>query len=159
DVVVLPYTPRPIAQNFTTTGLSYTLLSLAADLGIICVTAAGDDDVPIAAQAGDIDCQAIVVGAVSPGLPYYRIGWSNHCVDSPCDPLASVHTSAWGAAVTTIGYGNLYLGRTGGEDDLMRSYTNSFGGTAASSAQIGAVAAMLQGLAKQFWSIPLAPLQ
>lgn len=164
DVLVLPYSPRLAGATFATSQLGWTMLAIAADLGITCVIAAGDTNVPVDEQWGGpgdepVDANVIVVGAVTPGWPYYRLGFSNHCTDSPCPDLEAVNISGWGAAVAAPGFGDLYLGRTDGQPDLMRSYTASFGGTAASSAQIGAVAAMLQGLAKQFWDIPLAPAQ
>lgn len=161
DVIVLPYKTRASTMHFAATSMGYTLISMATDMGIICVVAVGDEDLPIAEQAGP-DSGAIMVGAVTPGRPYYR--WaagaglaSNYCNGSPCPPDQTVHISGWGAAVATLGYGDLYLGFTDGSPDLMRSYTGSFSGTAAAAAQIGSIAARLQGLARQFWGIPLAP--
>lgn len=162
DVILIPYTSRAVFTPMTSTALGYTLVSVAIDLGISCVIAAGDNNGPISPQAGEVDSGVFIVGAVMPGLPYGRLGFSNGCLspsDTPCDDLLAVHTSAWGSGVATLGFGDLFLGRTGGQEDLMRSYTVSFGGTAASSAQIAATVAMMQGLAKQFWGIPLAPIQ
>jgi hypothetical protein len=40
-----------------------------------------------------------------------------------------------------------------------RKYTPTFGGTSSATPQVAAAAACLQGLAKQFWGIPLSPEQ
>jgi len=177
DVIVVPYTPRPVNSTFASTTTSNLLFALATDLGISTVAAAGDyagnAAAPMAAQAGEIDSGVTIVGAVTPGEPFYRAGFSQFCTGTPCDPLAAVHTSAWGHAVATLGYGDLFMGETDGEPDVLRSYTNTFGGcgfnnpacgrvdtgTGAAAAQVAATIANIQGIPKMFFGIPMSPIQ
>jgi hypothetical protein len=44
DVLVLPYKTRILTIHFASTQLGWTLLRFAADLGITCVIAAGDEN-------------------------------------------------------------------------------------------------------------------
>jgi hypothetical protein len=63
-----------------------------------------------------------------------------------------VHCSAWGQFVAATGYGDVFFG----DGDVNRSYTGTFSGTSAATPQVAGVVACLQGLAKQFYGIPLA---
>ncbi|MHC4415851.1 MAG: S8 family serine peptidase [Planctomycetota bacterium] len=146
----------------------WLMLRLAADLGVTCCLAAGNDCFDLAGnpQAGDpsggdarVDCDAIIVGACypgrGPGNVHCRLGFSNFCRGPECADEAAVHVAAWGTSVATLGYGGMF--RPGG--DLNRSYTNTFGGTSAAAPQVAGLVACLQGLAKQFFGIPVMPDQ
>jgi hypothetical protein len=88
------------------------------------------------------DSGAILVGAGAPpsgthgrdhGVPLSRLDFSNYgtCVDA----------QAWGAEVTTLGYGDLQ----GGDDESIW-YTDVFGGTSAAAAIVAGVLTSLQGI-------------
>ena len=79
---------------------------LIFDSGITLVVPAGNNaaDVLGNPQIGNgltNDSGAIVVGAVTPGFPYRRVGVSNHC--SQCDDEVgdNVHVAGWGTGVIT----------------------------------------------------------
>ena len=144
---------------------NWTLLRLAADLGITCCISAGNDccNLDDAGQFGGEDSGCIVVGACWPGAPatppagmgpFCRLGFSNHCEEC-IDGEGNVHTSAWGIMVTTCGYGDLF----GNANDPDRHYTSGFNGTSAACPQIAALIACLQGVAKMFYEMPLNPEQ
>lgn len=169
DVIIVPYAPRPVTSTFASTAASNLLFAVATDLGISTVVAAGDFQPPgatMAPQAGEVDSGVVIVGAVTPGQPFHRAGFSQYCSGAPCDPLEAVHISGWGHAVATLGYGDLFMGETNGEPDVLRSYTNRFGGwidrfdtgTGAAAAQVGAAIANLQGVPKMFFGIPMPPI-
>jgi hypothetical protein len=131
----------------------HTLMRLGSDLGILTCVSAGNDCWNLDNSVDLGDSGAVVVGAGSPGAPFYRLAFSNHFQAVP-SPVAGnqVHVQAWGDATTTIGgAGDLYKP----ENDENQSYTNSFNGTSSAAPQVAGVAAALQGLAQQFYGIPL----
>lgn len=152
DVISCSFGPGAPYYNLNNEPLSWTLLRMATDLGITaCVSAGNDcqnlDDVTNLGESG-----AIVVGACTPGLPYCRLEFSNYFRSAPIGNSNVVHVCAWGTLVTSTGYGDLFWGGSNA-----RSYTSTFGGTSAAAPQAAGVAACLQGLAKQFYNIPLPP--
>lgn len=162
DVISASYGPGPEVGNLNNSLFMWPIIRLASDLGITVCIAAGNacynlDDAPDLGDSG-----AMVVGACSPGFPWYRLIFSNYCTDpGPVLPGGViersniVHIKAWGTGVATCGYGDLSLP----DGDRWRSYTVSFGGTSAAAPQIAGLAACLQGLAKQFYGITLTPEQ
>ena len=74
----------------------------------------------------------------------------------------AVDFAAWGDYVVSTGYGDLFSAvQEQNPNDLgvdrRRAYTARFGGTSAATAQIAGSVCALQGLAKQFFSIPASP--
>ena len=143
-------------SNLNTVESTHTLIELAADLGIIACVAAGNDcyNLDGADNPDPGDVGGAVIGAGSPGFPHYRLAFSNFYQDGDdgVDGDANVvHFQAWGQFVATLGYGDLQL--PGGDTD--RAYTLTFNGTSAAAPQAAGIAACLQGLAKQFYGIPL----
>lgn len=67
---------------------------------------------------------------------------------------SAVDVQAWGAEVTTCGYGSL---QGGGED--LRWYTDQFGGTSSAAPIVAGVLACLQGILKARGKPPLTPAQ
>lgn len=152
---VLSFSIGPGAGGTLATALAnWTMLRLAADLGVTCCISAGNSclNLDSIAQAQGQESDVIIVGAVTPGRPFCRLGFSNFCGE--CETPHRVHISGWGEGVTTLGYGVLHSGGS-----LMRTYTNSFGGTSAACPQIAGLVANLQGFSKQFYGIPLTPAQ
>lgn len=145
---------EPDCGNILSLLSEWTMVRTLTDAGIIVVTGAGNGACNLLQQphAGD-DSGAIVCGANTPGIPYTRLGFSNFCNDCQEVDGDIIHVSAWGVAVATLGFGDLW------DNGDSSSYTNSFSGTSAASAQIGALAARLQGISKQFYGIPLSPAQ
>jgi len=126
----------------------WTLMRLGSDLGITTCLAAANSCIDLS-QLNDLgDSGAVVVGAGDPGFPWCRRSFSNYFQGGDFNDSNVVHCQAWGVAVQTTGYGT----------DPTRSYTSSFSGTSAAAPQIAGLAACLQGLAKQFYGIPLGPL-
>jgi hypothetical protein len=157
DVISCSFGPPP--ENLNTTALSWLLCRLSADIGIVVCMAAGNscfdlDDATLEDPI-DGDSGGIVVGAGSPGFPYYRLAFSNFYTGDKFANLDPdmVHVQAWGTLVTTCGYGDLYYP----DGDENRAYTATFGGTSAAAPQIAGLAACVQGLAKQFFGVPLQP--
>lgn len=157
DVISASYGPGPPTGNLNNDQIMWPLLRMAADLGITTCIAAGNDcynldDAPDLGDSG-----AIVCGASSPGVPYYRLIFSNFCTSPPADNSRSniVHLKAWGTNVASCGYGDL----SAVDGDPYRSYSVNFGGTSAATPQIAGMVACLQGLSKQFFGIPLMPEQ
>ncbi|MCH7604348.1 MAG: S8 family serine peptidase, partial [Planctomycetes bacterium] len=141
---------------------NWLMAQMMTNAGITVVIPADNNACDLIAnpQVGDAvtnDAGAIVVGANSPGLPFTRIGASNHC--TTCSDIIGdiVHVSAWGAAVATLGTGDMWDG--GDFGDPTNNYTNSFGYTSAAGAQIAALVARYQGLAKQMYGMPFTPRQ
>ena len=153
DVVSCSFGP---GVNLNNSQFSWNLLRLGSDLGItICVAAAnGCDDLGDFDDLGDSG--AIVVGAGTPGIPHCRLTFSNYYQTGDSTNSNIVHVQAWGQNVTSTGYGDLWVPSNG---DPNRAYTASFNGTSAATPQIAALVADLQGLAWQFYGIPLTPEQ
>ncbi|UCD75074.1 MAG: S8 family serine peptidase [Phycisphaerales bacterium] len=155
DVISCSYGPGPPIGNLNNSGSSWTLIRMATDLGITCCIAAGNDcynldDAPDLGDSG-----GLVIGAASPGFPWYRLAFSNFCTEPDNVRSNIVHAKAWGEIVTAAGYGLLF----NGDGDPLRSYTPLFNGTSAAAPQVAGLIACLQGLAKQFYGIPLTPGQ
>lgn len=148
--------------NFLSVNSHWLLTRMLTNAGITVVIPADNNACDLIAnpQVGDAntnDSGAIVVGACSPGFPYTRLGSSNHCTTCDNETGDKVHVSAWGAAVATLGTGNMWDG--GDISDPTNNYTNSFGNTSAAGAQITALVARYQGLAKQMYGMPFSPGQ
>ncbi|MCA9296414.1 MAG: S8 family serine peptidase [Phycisphaerales bacterium] len=158
DIASYSIGPASGCGTFASAGGTWTMLRLLSDLGITNVLAAGNSccNLDGLAQNAAGDCDAIIVGACSPGFPRCRLGFSNYCVQ--CNPADSlVHVNAWGSNVTTLGYGDAF---TDPGNDGNRRYTVSFNGTSAAAPQIAAVAARIQGFARQFYDgLSLTPAQ
>ncbi|MCH7545957.1 MAG: S8 family serine peptidase [Planctomycetes bacterium] len=166
DVVYIPLGTGQFGINGCGLLLSdlstWLMAQMLTNAGITVVIPADNNSCDLAAnpQASDIDgsdAGAIIVGACSPGLPFTRIGASNHCSTCSDNTGDIVHVSAWGAAVATLGYGDMYDG--GDTSDPTNNYTNSFRYTSAAGAQITALVARYQGLAKQMYGMPFTPRQ
>lgn len=132
---------------------TWMMIRFASDMGVTSCIAAGNSccNLDGVAQFQGQESDAIIVGAVTPGFPYCRLGFSNFC--QTCSDAHAVHIAAWGAGVATLGYGDLLL------EGNMRSYTMQFNGTSAATPQIASLAAALQGIAKMVYGIPLTPIQ
>jgi len=153
DVLSASYGPGPPTGNLNNDAIMWPIFRMASDLGItVCVAAGNDcfnlDDAPDLGDSG-----AIVCGASSPGTPYYRLAFSNFCTNPDNERSNIVHLKAWGTYVASCGYGDL----AAEDGDPYRSYTIGFGGTSAATPQLAGLVACLQGLAKQFYGIPLPP--
>jgi len=168
-----PDRPLPAIPQF------YTLIALGSDLGITSVVSAGNSNCPIQPQAGEEDSGVVIVGASSPGrravIPgcpgyaacfgrFLRLPFSNYS-GGDGDPLAVVHVFAWGQAVTTTGYGDLFVGANGlppGDADpeninRLRMYTDEFSGTSSAAPIITGAIANAQAMAKQVYGAALPP--
>jgi hypothetical protein len=158
DIASYSIGPATGCGTFASAGGTWTMLRLLSDLGITNVLAAGNSccNLDGLAQNAAGDCDAVIVGACSPGAPRCRLGFSNYCID--CAPIDSlVHVNAWGSNVTTLGYGDAF---TDLSNDGNRRYTVSFNGTSAAAPQIAAIAARVQGFARQFYDgLSLTPAQ
>ncbi len=156
DVLSASYGPRGCG-TLATSPTMWTLFRTASDLGITICISAGNDccDLGTAPQANG-DSGAIIVGAGFAGSPWCRLGFSNfHKSPNSAPEDEEVHVQAWGTAVTTLGYGGLFLGN----DNFDRSYTSTFSGTSSAAPMVAGLVADLQGFAKQFHGIPLMPNQ
>lgn len=153
DVLSASYGPGPATGNLNNDAAMWPIFRLASDLGITVLIAAGNDCYNLD-NAPDLgDSGAMVIGACSPGYPWYRLAFSNFCTNPTNTRSNIVHVKAWGTRVATCGYGGLAFP----DEDPYRSYTLSFGGTSAATPEVAGVVACLQGLAKQFYGIPLTP--
>ncbi|MSR28164.1 MAG: hypothetical protein EXS03_01125 [Phycisphaerales bacterium] len=174
NVIVMPISEA--GQPLTISESRGSVIATGLALGVNFVVAAGNAAQAINApwtDAGD----AIVVGGcwpgfqsitapagstVFPGLNYCRSPLSNYT------GAGTVQISAWGAGVCTLGYGDLFCGANGPastdpavaeyEINRLRTYTATFAGTSAATAQIAGVVALVQALAKQVYEgSPFAP--
>ncbi|MDY7110432.1 MAG: S8 family serine peptidase [Planctomycetota bacterium] len=148
DVISASYGPTgTLNTDETMSGV----VDFATDLGIsVCMSAGNDcDDLSQFEDQGETG--GTVVGACSPGFPYYRRANSNYYTTGTLGVNSNVvHMAAWGDAVATTGYGDLW------GSDTDEAYTYSFSDTSAAAPQIAGLTACLQGLAKQFYGIPLS---
>jgi hypothetical protein len=154
DVVSCSYGPSP--TNLNCVEAMWTLIRMASDLGITVCVAAGNScfNLDDAEDFGDSGC--IVVGAGTPGRNHPRLTFSNFYQEGAGTQGNIVHVQAWGQCVPALaGTANVWF--PGG--NWNRSYCNNFNGTSAACPQVAAIAACLQGLAKQFYGIPLLPGQ
>jgi hypothetical protein len=157
DVVSCSYGP---GVGLNCVEANWDLIRMASDLGItVCVSAANSCiNLDNAEDFGDSG--AMVVGAGTPGRDHTRLTFSNYYQDgTPLGDDANgnvVHIQGWGASVPSLG-GSANLNFPGG--NWNRSYCSDFNGTSAAAPQVAALAACLQGLAKQFYDIPLMPDQ
>lgn len=164
---VLNFSIGPGAGTLVSDEGPWILVRLATDLGITCCISAGNSCVNLDSnsQANGQDSGAIIVGACFPGTPggqgrFCRLPFSNFCRDCE-EGVGNVHIAAWGSNVMTTGYGDLFAppipGTNPPEPNAARSYTLSFNGTSAAAPIISGLVACLQGLAKQFYGVPLPP--
>jgi hypothetical protein len=110
--------------------------------GYIVVVSAGNGSVPLdhAYYNGIYDLEvrdsgALMIAAIDPGgLPAC---WTNHG--------SRIDAHAWGSAVTSAGYGDLFS--PGG--DRRQFYTSSFGGTSSACPIVSGALAALQGVHRQ----------
>ncbi len=150
------------------------LIAVLSDVGITSCMSAGNDSIPIV--AAPFETGAMVVGACWPGMNlgidpctnsfwrYCRLGFSNFSDPEDADGLAQVHLCAWGTAIATTGYGDLFTGANGTdpadpETNQLRKYTSVFNGTSGAAPMITGLAAVLQGWARQAYGAPISPLQ
>ncbi len=157
---VLNFSIGPIACGTLASSLgNWLMLSAATQAGVTCVISAGNEccNLDGAGQALGLDSGVIICGASMPGasggFAWCRLPFSNFCQN--CEPDSDVHCAAWGEAVASPGYGNLFIGTS--NNIYNRSYTNTFGGTSAAAPQVAGLVACLQGLSKMKWGIPLSP--
>ncbi|MCI0365957.1 MAG: S8 family serine peptidase [Phycisphaerales bacterium] len=154
DIVSCSFGPPP--GNINNVEMNWMLMRMGSDLGVTTCIAAGNS----CFEVGDLpnedfgDSGAVVVGASLPGFPYCRIPFSNHHEDATAIVSKTVHVSGWGTCMTTCG-GD--AGLFFPNDNWNRSYTATFGGTSAACPMVAGAAACIQGLAKQFYGIPLPP--
>ncbi len=155
DAISASYGPGG-ANDLNTVESMSILFGVANSLGISVCVSAGNACGDLSGAQNFGDSGATVVGAISPGLPFFRMYFSNYYSGGDWRPFGNgnvVHISAWGAYVTTTGYGDLADGPSGSN----RSYTANFGGTSAAAPQVAALSVALQGLAKQIYGIPIPP--
>ena len=154
DIISASYGPSP--GNLNTSQTTWTLMDIATDLGILPCVSAGNSCRDLSGFPDFGDSGACVVGACSPGYPFYRLAFSNYYTAGDVGEGGNgnvVHISAWGDVTVTSGYGDLFFP----DNDPARAYTASFNGTSSAAPQIAGLAACLQGLAKQIYGIPLRP--
>jgi hypothetical protein len=138
---------------------AWVMLNAATQGGVTCVLSAGNEccNLDGSPQAFGLDSGVTIVGACLPGASggfnWCRLPFSNYCQD--CEAPSAVHVAAWGEAVASLGYGDLFAGTSNNADN--RSYTNTFNGTSASAPQVAGLIACFQGLSKMKWGIPLSP--
>ncbi|MBC23766.1 MAG: hypothetical protein CMJ32_07625 [Phycisphaerae bacterium] len=159
-------------QTLPTNPGNWTVLRLASDLGITNFISAGNDCVPVGPEAGSEDrprCGAIIVGAIGAGQgavpfpaydnPFSRMDFSSFDNE---DWNASVDCCAWGTAVCTTGYGNLFRGANPQIDSVfevgrLREYTHTMNGTSSACPMAAGLAACIQPLAKEVYGVAFPP--
>ena len=164
----------PGAGPIITSEAIAALIQVVSDIGITNVMSAGNDSIAI--DAAPFETGAIVVGACWPGQnlgidpctnsfwKYCRLSFSNFSDPEDNEGLAQVHLAAWGTAITTTGYGDLFTGANGTdpadpETNQLRKYTSTYGGTSGAGPMVAGLAAVLQGWARQLYGAPISPLQ
>ena len=183
DVLAATYNPQGGQggglNNIDYNAFSHDQITIATALGISVVIGAGmtGADLGAATTPSGTDSGAIVAGAVSPGSPFKRYANGNRSSNYVIGDggsygetsFSKVTASAWGAGITTCGFGsNLdnWLGyQTVNYSDpcdynivASRSYTNNFTGTSAASAIIAGCVIAMQGYALQIFDTPLSPI-
>ena len=162
DVICAAYDPAGINTSCAENEAVVVVSGLAFQEGIVAVVAAGNGRQEcIPAGGGDGGDEGpedgmFIVGGLTPAGPgqAHRHAESNYG--------AAVDFAAWGDYVVSTGYGDLFSAvQEQNPNDLgvdrRRAYTARFGGTSAATAQIAGSVCALQGLAKQFFSIPASP--
>ncbi len=167
NIIVMPIAEGN--QPLNTIASRAAIITTGLGLGVNFVLAAGNGAAEVNAPIEGSE-SAIVVGGVwpgfqaivapagatvYPGLNYCRTGTSNYTGPG------TVTVSAWGSGVCTLGYGDLFCGSSDPvstnpavaeyEINRLRSYTATWGGTSAATAQIAGVVALTQALAKQVY--------
>jgi hypothetical protein len=162
---------------------TFTLISVGTSVGITSIISAGNDaspviTVPEGAADDNADSGAVVVGACWPGFQnglltptatapgpfpgnnYCRLNFSNF-TDQEADRGGQVHVCAWGTAMTTCGYGDLFRGLNDSADALqvnnLRTYTTQFNGTSSAAPMICGLAARAQCFAEAYFGAVLPP--
>ncbi len=172
NVMVLPIDIA--GQPLNAFAATAAIITSAMNSGVTVVLAAGNASQAIADPIAGSEA-AVIAGGVNPGfqfttapndfrvypgLNYCRSGISNF------SGTATVDISGWGRGVATLGYGDLFCGQNAGispipavqeyEQNRLRSYTATWGGTSAGAAQIAGVVALMQALSKQVYDgLPL----
>ncbi len=153
DVISCSFGPPPV--NLNCEEGTWTFIRLASDLGITVCVAAGNSCFNLDGANDFGESGGIVVGAGTPGRLHERLTFSNY-FQTNANVGNRVHMQAWGESVPALGgTGNVWL--PGG--NWNRSYCNNFNGTSAACPQVAGLVACLQGLAKQFYGIPLTSTQ
>jgi len=173
NVMVLPIDIG--GQPLNSVAPTAAIIASAINSGVAVVLAAGNASQAIADPIVGSEA-AVIAGGVNPGfqftttpndfrvypgLNYCRSGISNF------SGASAVDVSGWGRGVCTLGYGDLFCGENAGESDnpaveeyeqnRLRTYTATWGGTSAGAAQIAGVVAMMQALSKQVYDgLPLS---
>jgi hypothetical protein len=189
DVLAATYNPQGGQggglNNLDYNAFSHDQITIATALGISVVIGAGmaSADLAAATTPSGTDSGAIVAGAVSPGSPFKRYANGNRSSNYVLGDggnygetyFSKVTASAWGAGVTTCGFGPTppdpsWIGNWLGYQTInygdcsdynlvaSRSYTNNFTGTSAASAIIAGCVIAMQGFALQVFETPLSPM-
>jgi hypothetical protein len=126
----------------------YDAVSTATALGIVVVAAAGNGNVDLDSASCNgrfdravRDSGAIIVGAGDPN-DRSRLNFSSYG--------SRVDVQGWGQDIVTTGYGDAF-----GLDEILRRYTNTFGGTSGATPIVTGAALSIQGRLKAC-HLPLA---
>ena len=180
DVIAATYNPQGGQgggiNNLDYNAFSHDRITVATALGLSVVIGAGMAGVDLGESVtpDESDSGAIVVAAVSPGTPFKRYAdgtrSSNYVLTGGIyTQFDKVTCSAWGAGITTCGFGsnldNWFGYQTVEYSDpckynvvASRSYTNNFSGTSAAAAIVAGSLVAMQGFANQFHDTKLAPV-